>query len=277
MPRSEGGEVSDFIVGVALSGLLAGLSVLACVCLLTAAEIAFPREDHMNLGRRARAFGFAMITVVCAIAVGRLVRFPTPSEALIPSPSIGSAVVAILLSDFIYYWYHRAQHAIPFLWRIHAVHHSPEKLGAGSGYHHVLEVPLKAFLVGAPTALLFGGRAGTIAAALVSLHGFYVHSTTRLNFGRFSKWICDNRIHRIHHSRERRHYDKNFGVVTLVWDRLFGTAYLPARSEWPDVGLDERREPRSIREWLSLSGKDPNRPACDIPAAAVVNANGVDV
>jgi sterol desaturase/sphingolipid hydroxylase (fatty acid hydroxylase superfamily) len=31
--------------------------------------------------------------------------------------------------------------------------------------------------------------------------------------------------HRIHHSRDREHWDKNFGHITPLWDRLFGTCY----------------------------------------------------
>ena len=29
--------------------------------------------------------------------------------------------------------------------------------------------------------------------------------------------------HRVHHSLEARHIDRNFGGVLIVWDRLFGT------------------------------------------------------
>ncbi len=64
-------------------------------------------------------------------------------------------------------------------------------------------------------------------------------------------------MHRIHHSREPQHFNKNFGVVTSVWDRLFGTAYFPAKDEWPDTGIVNQSEPSTVREFLfpSLMGE----------------------
>ena len=61
--------------------------------------------------------------------------------------------------------------------------------------------------------------------------------------------IVDNRFHRIHHSLEERHFDKNFGICFSIWDFLFGTAYEPG-DEWPHVGLADRMPPNSVREFL---------------------------
>jgi len=37
-----------------------------------------------------------------------------------------------------------------------------------------------------------------------------------------------------------------------LWDRLFGTAWLPARNEWPATGLAEIDQPRSLWGWIDL-------------------------
>lgn len=62
----------------------------------------------------------------------------------------------------------------------------------------------------------------------------------------------DNRLHRIHHSREERHINHNFATRTPIWDVLFGTAYFPRRDEWPAVGLMDTDEPRTLRDYLLL-------------------------
>lgn len=245
------------ILHLLLVGSVGLMAVIGTICILAAAELAWPRESLLPFRERLRLIKFATVYMLAgfipaALATGAFYRL-TDLTPLIPGIGFGDAVIAAIVGDFLYYWYHRAQHAIPLLWRIHAVHHSAEVMGAGAGYHHVLEAPMRGFLVGVPAGLIFGGGAGAVASFVITLHGFYVHTTTRLNFGRWSWLLCDNRIHRIHHSREQRHFDKNFGVITLVWDRLFGTSYMPAADEWPDVGLSERREPRSIGELLSLS------------------------
>lgn len=275
--------MTGFLIGVAIKTGIAYALLASFLCLLIAAEMAFPREPLMPFRQRLRLIGFAAIYIPFAYLSGSLVYRAVPEfEPLIAPLSLGNAIVAVLVADFLYYWFHRAQHAIPWLWRIHAVHHSAERMGAGAGFHHLLEAPLRALLVGVPAAYLFGGGAGYVVAFFVVMHGYYVHTTTRINFGRFSWMICDNRVHRIHHSLEPKHFDKNFGVLTLVWDRLFGTAYIPIKDEWPDVGLSELREPRNLREYLSLtppmpsSGVEINRAARQVAACVAEKPNGID-
>ena len=48
-------------------------------------------------------------------------------------------VLLIAVTDFTQYWVHRAFHAVPLLWRFHAVHHSADHMDwlAGSRLHLV--------------------------------------------------------------------------------------------------------------------------------------------
>lgn len=250
------------LFAVAIKTAIAFAFLTSFLCLVAAAELAFPREEPLTLRERGRLLTFVAIYIPIATLTGSLVVMGKPNiEPLFPSVGIADALIAVAVADFLYYWMHRAQHAIPLLWRIHAVHHSAEKMGAPAGFHHWLEAPLRVVLVAVPASILFGGKAGFVVGNLVVLHGFYVHSTTSLGFGGFAWLLCDNRVHRIHHSRDPRHFDRNFGVLTLVWDRLFGTAYMP-REEWPAVGLDGHPEPRSVRAYLRLH---PSVEADDAP------------
>ena len=98
------------------------------------------------------------------------------------------------------------------------------------------------------------GFAPSVAALsfIFSAQAYYLHSPTTLHFGPLGKVLVDKRFHRIHHSIEPRHHHSNFGAMTTLWDRLFGTAYFPAKGEWPTIGLADTPEPKTLGEWSSI-------------------------
>jgi sterol desaturase/sphingolipid hydroxylase (fatty acid hydroxylase superfamily) len=105
-----------------------------------------------------------------------------------------------------------------------------------------------------PTTLFVVSTGDSIAVMtlFLLLQPTFLHSPSSLHFGPLRHVIADNRYHRIHHSVEPRHFDKNFAILFSFWDRLFGTAYHPAPDEWPDVGLAEVDQPGAMKEWLDL-------------------------
>jgi sterol desaturase/sphingolipid hydroxylase (fatty acid hydroxylase superfamily) len=78
---------------------------------------------------------------------------------------------------------------------------------------------------------------------LIILHGHFIHSNTRLHLGILRVFFADNRFHRIHHSVQPEHFDKNFGSATTVWDRLFGTAHFPSRTSGQQPAWPARTRP----------------------------------
>ena len=75
--------------------------------------------------------------------------------------------------------------------------------------------------------VLLGVASGPVpwlVIVLANTHSYFIHSSARLNIGPLRYLLCDNRFHRIHHSREQRHIDHNFATSTPLWDVLFGTA-----------------------------------------------------
>jgi sterol desaturase/sphingolipid hydroxylase (fatty acid hydroxylase superfamily) len=160
-----------------------------------------------------------------------------------------------ILADFFYYWMHRAQHTFGWMWRFHKVHHSINEMSTTNSYHHVAEDLFQYAAVTLPLAFLLGVASGPVPSLLIvlsSAQSYFIHSSANFNIGPLRYLLTDNRLHRIHHSREGRHMNRNFATRTPLWDVLFGTAYFPKRDEWPAVGLTETPEPRTLKDYLLL-------------------------
>lgn len=172
-----------------------------------------------------------------------------------PFAVVAAVLAAAIVNDFFFYWAHRFQHR--FLWRYHAVHHSIREMNAVNSYHHASEAVVSLLLYTVPTSLIVAdlGPGLPFVSFAIWLHIVWIHSPTRANFGPLRALFVDNRFHRIHHSLEERHFDRNFGAFTTLWDRLFGTACFPEPGQWPAVGLAGIDEPRTVREWLDLPAR----------------------
>lgn len=166
---------------------------------------------------------------------------------------IVAPVVASVIGEFFYYWFHRLQHKSAFLWAFHSEHHSLREMSAWNSNHHFTEEIFRVPFIVVPLSFLIQVDTGFVPAIvglLLGLQGQFEHSHTKLNLGKLRYVIADNRFHRIHHSVELHHYDKNFGSFTSIWDSVFGTAYFPAKDEWPDTGIDAHGEPQTLSEFL---------------------------
>ncbi|MEX3958154.1 fatty acid hydroxylase [Trinickia symbiotica] len=163
-----------------------------------------------------------------------------------------SAVSVAIAGDFFYYWMHRAQHAVPLLWRMHATHHSIRELTAWNCNHYVSEPLVYAVFVALPLALIHfeSGVVPAVAMTLITFQAHLSHSSTSINLGPLRYIIGDNKFHRIHHSSEAHHRHKNYGFFTTIWDTIFLTAHWPKKNEWPEVGLKGQSEPLTVRDYL---------------------------
>ena len=232
--------------------------------LMTALELSFPREKQ-SLDQRLVGLGIWAIYVPVSmlifkmfhnlwvyIGIGPLITLPMSFDWAGIAAIVLAPIAAALIYDFFFYWFHRAQHA--FAWRFHAVHHSIRELNAANSYHHVSEPFFQAVFLLLPVSLIVADTGPTVPAMLIILHiqASFIHSPTMLNLGPLRLFFCDNKFHRIHHSLEEKHFDKNFGAFTTLWDSLFGTAWFPAKSEWPKTGLAEVDQPRSLWSWIDV-------------------------
>jgi len=139
----------------------------------------------------------------------------------------------LLVSDLVSYWVHRAFHQVPWLWNFHAIHHSSQEMDwlAGSRIH-IVDALVTRSASFVPIFILGFSQAALVAyVAFVSVHAVYIHSNTRWRFPVLRWLIATPEFHHWHHTSDEEGIDKNFAVFMPVWDKLFGTAHMPAH--WP--------------------------------------------
>jgi sterol desaturase/sphingolipid hydroxylase (fatty acid hydroxylase superfamily) len=166
-----------------------------------------------------------------------------------PFPAATFAFLTLFLGELGSYWWHRAMHTIPFLWPIHKLHHMDQNLNVFSTtVNHPIEFPVASFFSGWIAAYLIrcaGGEpdiVGVMDGAVFfvitrRLQGWLIHSNLKVSFGPFTKVFMGPQVHRIHHSIEPEHQNKNFATFFPIWDILFGTYYHPSKDEWPKTGI----------------------------------------
>jgi sterol desaturase/sphingolipid hydroxylase (fatty acid hydroxylase superfamily) len=169
----------------------------------------------------------------------------------VPSHGLGFAIgfLAYLVAmDFGEYIFHRAQHAVPFLWAMHSLHHSDEHINVSTtDRHHWAEFFLKSATIYLAIGLLFKVNASVIGLyALVSYYNFIPHMNVDFGFGRLSFLLNSPRYHRIHHSCLPEHFNLNFAGLFPVFDLLCGTYHAPAPGVCPPTGLDSHEAPSSL-------------------------------
>jgi sterol desaturase/sphingolipid hydroxylase (fatty acid hydroxylase superfamily) len=154
-----------------------------------------------------------------------------------------SVVIVILAMDLWSYLEHRAMHKFPVLWAMHSLHHSSEALSIITGVRHFwLEdvintavLPVVGIIFKVPPEVL------TTVAAIYILPEGLSHMNVRMSLGRFSLVVNNPQYHRIHHSLEPQHFNKNFCKMLPVFGVIFGTAWKPGKDEFPVTGLADEK------------------------------------
>ncbi|MFT5574285.1 MAG: sterol desaturase/sphingolipid hydroxylase (fatty acid hydroxylase superfamily) [Cryomorphaceae bacterium] len=65
-------------------------------------------------------------------------------------------------------------------------------------------------------------------------------------------------MHHTHHSYLEKHWDTNLGLITSIWDRLFGTLYIAGRYEETPWGFQaqEQRQYTTLKDNLLMPFKE---------------------
>lgn len=169
------------------------------------------------------------------------------------TPSV-AIVGALLMLDFAIYLQHRLFHALPWLWRLHRVHHADLEFDVTTGIRfHPLEILLSMgikwgviLVLGAPAlaVLLF--------EILLNATSLFNHANLKLStrWDRWLRWfVVTPDMHRVHHSWQWQETNSNFGFNFPWWDRLLGTyrAQPVDGHEGMTIGLHDFRDPKELR------------------------------
>ena len=252
--------VFPLIIGVAL----------ASVALLERAATYEPiwNRDHGDLAtdlfHNLANHGLIQLTVFSTYLL-RDVWLPDPTLWPTHWPMWAQVLTAGVVLDLSLYCMHRWSHTNPLLWRLHAVHHSSERLyWLNSERRH----PLSALALAGPgiaALLLLGATPEAVSAwfAILTIHLAFQHSNLDYRVGPLNWLLGVAEAHRWHHKREYEDAQVNFGEFWMIWDHLFGSFHRSTASlRAGDLGLKDPGFPTSYGEqlvWPFSDGRPTSR------------------
>jgi sterol desaturase/sphingolipid hydroxylase (fatty acid hydroxylase superfamily) len=231
---------------------------------------------------RTRWLGNFAVTLIDTLVVRALLPFLSVGAAVFAErrgigllhhgalPATAAWLIAFLALDGSRYAQHVALHRVPWLWRLHRMHHTDRDYDFTTAlrFHPLESLLTTGFSLAVVIAL--GLPAGAVSAyeILFAAVALFAHGNVGLP-ARADRWIrsvvITPDLHRVHHSALDRETHSNFASVSPWWDRAFGT-YRAAPALGHDamrVGLPEFSDPRHqalgwmlVNPWLG-AGADP--------------------
>lgn len=174
-----------------------------------------------------------------AMGLGLLPALGAPFWLVLPM-----AFVAVDLLAWVLHW---ALHRLPWLWRVHQVHHSDLRFDAALAFRfHPIEVALVALGTSAVVITLGLPVEAVLIVSLVgSLHNVFVHANARLGpraEAAARLLLVTPDLHRVHHSAVVEDSMHNYGIVFSCWDRLLGTWRTPIGGGPQSFGINSERD-----------------------------------
>jgi sterol desaturase/sphingolipid hydroxylase (fatty acid hydroxylase superfamily) len=229
-----------------------GIYLASMVILLVSMEALLPLREEWKMTRISfwrRDMPFLMLgastiatTNYTATMVAMHYRL-SPGGALAYVPLLPGVLLALLVTDFCWYWVHRFSHTgrskmTEWMWRVHAAHHMPAQVYV---LMHAIGHPINAVVVRAiltlPLYFLgFSKEVVFVAGVVTGFQGLVSHLNIDCRVGWFNYILIGSELHRFHHSANPSEA-KNFGAVVPIWDLLFGSFYYHPATVPDRVGL----------------------------------------
>lgn len=167
-------------------------------------------------------------------------------------PPLLEAAIAFLMLDLSFYWWHRANHRVPLLWRFHNVHHFDPDLDLSTALRfHFVEIAFSAaFRVAQVVVLGLGAGVYWAYELCFQANTLFHHSNVRLPISlerALNKLMVTPRMHGIHHSQVEREAMSNYGVLLPWWDRLHRTLRLNVSQQSIEIGVPAYSRPADNR------------------------------
>jgi sterol desaturase/sphingolipid hydroxylase (fatty acid hydroxylase superfamily) len=180
------------------------------------------RDSELSLGLAA---GWAISGLVGAGLATATIAFGYDHRILDLGTWAAAPLLVVVIADLFYYAWHRISHWLPWMWASHFPHHTAKRLNMlasfRQGWTDVISGTWLSWI-----GLGFLGFSPLQTApyfTLLLLWQTAVHNEWSPKLGPLEWILVTPSHHRVHHSLEARHIDRNFGGVLIVWDRLFGT------------------------------------------------------
>lgn len=176
------------------------------------------------------------------------------------------SLLFFIVYDFGRFLAHALLHRVPLLWEFHKVHHTAQVLTPFTAFRlHPVDLLVMLWVPALATGLmtwLFNLLSPSPVSVYmflgwhVLLWGFNLvdnlrHSNVWLSYGpRLGKWLISPAHHQLHHSALPQHMGCNLGFELAMWDRLYGSLYVPSTLPEPyELGIGDGSEPRWQRVW----------------------------
>lgn len=136
-----------------------------------------------------------------------------------------NVLLLLVLSDFIFYWFHRIGHKVNIFWAAHMPHHSSEEFNLSVAMRSSFTQRTFQFLffdwilvlIGFPPSMVY------MVAGIHLFIAFWHHTQIIKSMGWFQKIFVAPTHHRVHHGVNLQYLDKNFSEFLIIWDKMFGT------------------------------------------------------
>lgn len=190
-----------------------------------------------KLYRWANNLGLIALNSVCLGLFMPIVAFEAASRAselqsglfhwfALPWPV--TLLISVILLDLVIYLQHLVFHRVPWLWRLHRMHHADQDIDVTTGTRfHPIEIILSMWIkIGVIFLLGVSPIAIVVFEVVLNASAMFNHSNAKLPLS-VDRWmrklIVTPDMHRVHHSVIVKETHSNFGFFLSIWDRWFGT------------------------------------------------------
>ena len=189
----------------------------------------------------------AVVLVIAAVAF-KMPRFSFAAH----QPLWLQTIETFLVADFCGYWSHRMLHEVPWLWRIHRVHHSSERLDwVAAARVHPLETVWSRTISILPLFLLgFSPKLTAVLAGFIAIYPIFIHANVRWGYGWIGYIVASPAFHRWHHAADAEALNRNYSGLLPMYDFLFGTAHFPKSGKPVRYGLAGEEAPEGFTRQL---------------------------
>jgi sterol desaturase/sphingolipid hydroxylase (fatty acid hydroxylase superfamily) len=257
-----------------LSGPAAVVVIVTAMAVVALVEVVVPlrprgpwHRAHLGPNLSLTALTFTTNLLMNAALLGLIVVLERSGVGLLPwlaLPPLAAGLLAVMALDLAFYAAHVSWHAVPLLWRFHAVHHADPAVDVTTTIRqHPIEGVLR-YVAMTVTVLLVGPTVTAFAIYRLAsaVNGLLEHANVRAP--RSLDWLLSlvttwPHMHKVHHSRTTALTNSNYGNLFSLWDRLFGTFTPSWRGTTIAYGLDGTDRP-DLQTTAGLLAQ-PFRPA----------------